>query len=80
MKEIKTFFVAALPEIRFGSGKINETPEVLSRFGNKALLVTGRRSFTSTPHWQRLLEGLSARGITWEHMRVEDAMETELNR
>jgi alcohol dehydrogenase len=35
-------------------------------------LVTGRRSFTSTPHWQRLLEGLQARGIAWEHMRVED--------
>jgi len=66
------FFVAALPEIRFGAGKVEEIPEVLSRFGNKALLITGRSSFTSTSHWPRLLDGLKERGIAWEHMRVED--------
>ena len=72
MEEFKPFFVASLPEIRFGAGSIDDIPEVLSRFGKKVLLVTGRSSFTSTPHWQRLLDGLEARGISWEHMRVED--------
>jgi alcohol dehydrogenase class IV len=72
MDAFKPFFVAALPEIRFGAGKIDETVEVLSRFGQKALLVTGRRSFSATPHWQRLLKDLKSRGIAWEQVRVED--------
>ena len=72
MEKIQSFFIANLPEIRFGSGKIEETAEVLSRFGQKALLVTGRRSFSATPHWQRLLKELKSRGIAWEQMRVED--------
>ena len=72
MDAFKPFFVAALPEIRFGAGKIDETAEVLSRFGQKALLVTGRRSFSASPHWQRLLKDLKSRDIAWEQVRVED--------
>ncbi len=72
MEPMNAFFVAALPEIRFGPGKIGETAEVLSRFGNRALLVTGRRSFAATPHWDRLLENLAARDVSWAQVQVED--------
>ncbi len=72
MDALNSFFVAALPEIRFGSGKISETADVLTRFGNKALLVTGRRSFMDTPHWPALLGGLKDKGVTWEHFQVTD--------
>ena len=72
LKTVKPFFVASLPEIRFGAGKVSEIPAVLARYGRKALLVTGRRSFVDTPHWERLLAELDARGVAWEHTRIED--------
>jgi alcohol dehydrogenase class IV len=72
METINGFFVANLPEIRFGSGRIVETAEVLTGFGHKALLVTGKRSFLQTPHWPALLDGLSAKGMSWEHFQVTD--------
>jgi alcohol dehydrogenase class IV len=72
MEAISPFFVAALPEIRFGSGTLRETPEVLARFGSRVLLVTGRRSFLDTPHWSDLQEGLVVRGLSWEQVQVAD--------
>ncbi len=71
LKTLNPFFVASLPEIRFGAGKVSELPHVLARYGRKALLVTGRRSFAETPHWARLLAELDARGVAWEHTRVD---------
>lgn len=64
------FSVARLPEIRFGAGRIKETAEVLAQFGRKALLVTGGRSFVSTPQWTALQAALDARGIGWEWVQV----------
>jgi alcohol dehydrogenase len=69
---IRPFFVARLPEIRFGPGKIGETAQVVAGFGSKALLVTGRRSFPDTEHWARLLDDLRNAGVAWEHVRVDD--------
>jgi len=72
LKALNPFFVASLPEIRFGAGKVSEIPQVLARYGRKALLLTGRRSFLDTPHWERLLADLDSRGVSWQHSRVED--------
>jgi len=67
---VDAFSVARLPEIRFGAGRIGETAEVLAQFGRKALLVTGGRSFVSTPHWPALQAALAERGVAWETMQV----------
>jgi len=75
---IDPFYVARLPEIRFGSGRIRETAQVLAGFGAKALLVTGRRSFVDTEHWPRLIDDLRAVGMAWEHVRVEDEPSPDL--
>ena len=75
---ITAFSVARLPEIRFGAGRISETAEVLAQFGRKALLVTGGRSFVSTPHWTALQESLAARGIAWETIQVTQEPSPEL--
>jgi alcohol dehydrogenase len=72
------FSVARLPEIRFGAGRIKETAEVLAQFGRKALLVTGGRSFISTPHWPALQAALDAHGIAWEAMQVTQEPSPEL--
>ncbi|HYD59426.1 MAG TPA: iron-containing alcohol dehydrogenase [Noviherbaspirillum sp.] len=72
------FSVARLPEIRFGAGRVKETAEVLAQFGRKALLVTGGRSFISTPHWAALHAALDAHGIVWETMQVTQEPSPEL--
>lgn len=72
------FTVARLPEIRFGAGRIRETAEVLAQFGRKALLVTGGRSFVSTPQWTALQAALEARGIVWESVQVTQEPSPEL--
>lgn len=72
MDVLESFLVARLPEIRFGSGRVTETADVLSRFGPRALLVTGRRAFTATRHWSGLLEKLQAANVSWEHVRVAE--------
>ncbi len=78
MNPIADFFVAALPEIRFGSGGIEQVPEVLARFGTKALLVTGRRSFLQTPHWPAMQTGLERQGVDWEQIQVADEPSPDL--
>ncbi|WP_420473203.1 iron-containing alcohol dehydrogenase [Noviherbaspirillum sp. ST9] len=75
---IAAFSVARLPEIRFGAGRIRETAEVLAQFGRKALIVTGGRSFVSTPQWAALQEALSAAGMEWETMQVTQEPSPEL--
>lgn len=75
---IDAFSVARLPEIRFGAGRIRETAEVLAQFGRKALVVTGGRSFISTPQWAALQESLSAKGLSWESMQVTQEPSPEL--
>ncbi|WP_334186859.1 iron-containing alcohol dehydrogenase [Noviherbaspirillum sp.] len=71
MTDIGTFSVARLPEIRFGDGRAADIPDTAARFGARALLVTGGRSFLSTPHWPALQEGLQKRGVSWERMQVD---------
>lgn len=75
---IRPFFVARLPEIRFGTGKIAETAGVVAGLGSKVLLVTGRSSFIGTGHWPRLLDDLKAAGVAAEHCTVEDEPSPDL--
>jgi len=67
----KAFQVARLPEIRFGSGVIDQLPDILSSYGTRILLVTGQRSLQQAPRWQRLLDALNDAGIGWELVRIE---------
>ena len=72
------FSVARLPEIRFGAGRIGEIPDVAAQFAKKVLLVTGGKSFISTPHWSALQSGLAQHGISWEWVQVTDEPSPEL--
>ena len=71
MNPFKAFQVARLPEIRFGSGVIDQLPDILSGYGRRVLLVTGQRSLQQAPRWQRLLDALNDAGIGWELVRIE---------
>lgn len=78
MDSISAFSVARLPDIRFGAGQSANIAEVAARFGNKVLLVTGGRSFVSTPRWAALLSALDERGIDWEWVQVDREPSPEL--
>lgn len=67
---IPAFSVARLPEIRFGAGRVKEVAEVVATFGHTALLVTGGRSFASTPQWTDLVAKMEACGVAWQTMQV----------
>lgn len=67
---IPAFSVARLPEILFGKGCVDKTPDVIARFGRKVLLVTGGHSFVSTQHWNALQSGLTKLGIAWEWTQI----------
>jgi alcohol dehydrogenase len=67
---IQPFSIARLPRIEFGRGSFARTVDLISRYGNRVLLVTGARSFENTPCWDRLLRDLEHRGIGWERCKV----------
>lgn len=78
MDSIPAFSVARLPEVYFGAGQSAKIAEAVAQFGNKVLLVTGGRSFISTPRWRKLLSSLDACGIAWEQVQVNQEPSPEL--
>jgi alcohol dehydrogenase class IV len=66
-----TFSIARLPRIEFGSGVFARVPDIVARYGKRVLLVTGSRSFPSTPQWNDLVTTFEARDITWYHVTVD---------
>ncbi|MBZ4195000.1 MAG: iron-containing alcohol dehydrogenase [Candidatus Contendobacter sp.] len=75
---ILAFSVARLPRIEFGAGVISKLPDLLVQYGKQVLLITGRRSFTNSPHWLALLAALAKAGIDWEQVRVGDEPSPQL--
>ncbi|MEO5372839.1 MAG: iron-containing alcohol dehydrogenase [Alphaproteobacteria bacterium] len=67
---IAPFGIARLPRIVFGAGTVASLPAEVTAFGRRVLLVTGARSFRSTPHWDQLRQGLAVRGVTWAELAV----------
>lgn len=72
------FSVARLPRIEFGRGAIAKVPGLVRQWGRRALLVTGARSFTATPHWEALQRDLAAQGVEWELCQVAGEPSPEL--
>lgn len=70
MQSFKPFYIARLPRILFGRGRLNEAPALIAGFGRKALLVTGKQSFFGTPRWQSFIDALAGHGVEWRHCTV----------
>lgn len=67
---INEFSFAITPELHFGVGKISLLPAAVRGFGKRALLVTGARSFLSSPIGKKLQEDLVENDITFEIYKV----------
>lgn len=75
---IAPFSLASLPRIEFGSGRLQRVPELAARYGSRALLVTGARSFTDSPHAAGLYSGLKQAGMGWKQFQVSHEPSPEL--
>jgi hypothetical protein len=72
------FQVARLPEIRFGDGTLEQLPGLLACFGRRVLLVTGRASLQSTPHWDSCSTAWRPRAWTGSQVVVDGEPSPEL--
>jgi alcohol dehydrogenase class IV len=68
---LDAFSIARLPRIEFGPGVFARVPDIISRYGSGVMLVTGSRSFPSTPQWDELLATLEQRDFCWYHVSVD---------
>lgn len=67
---IDDFSLSRLPRIEFGSGSLARLPEIVARFGQHVLLVTGADSLQRSPNWTALTTGLRQRSLTWRHLTI----------
>ena len=72
------FSLARLPRIEFGSGRIRDLPILAQQYGSRVLLVTGSRSFQSTPYWENLLTAFHDRHMDCLDLCVEGEPSPEL--
>lgn len=68
--QFSAFSISRLPRISYGSGCLNEVPALAAGYGRTVLLVTGKHSFRTSPHWQSFTQSLDAKGLRWVHFIV----------
>jgi len=67
---VANFKISSSPEIIFGSGQIKRLPELIERFGNNVLLITGKSSFVQSEYWDKLLLQFEAARIHWKQFSI----------
>ncbi|HEY3327718.1 MAG TPA: iron-containing alcohol dehydrogenase [Novimethylophilus sp.] len=68
--DFPAFELARLPRIVFGEGALNKVPALAARFGRRALLVTGARSFRESSFWASFADAMKAQGCDIEIFAV----------
>ena len=68
---MKGFTVGRIPELVFGTGKIQRLPGMLEKYGKHLLIVTGENSFLKTAQAEQLFEKLSVGGFRWSVYSVK---------
>lgn len=61
---ISAFSFTRIPKIEFGAGKISLLPDIVSVYGEKALIITGGSSLKRSGRLDGLLNDLSNKGVT----------------
>lgn len=67
---MRSFSVARLPRLEFGSGVLQKLPALVAQFGHRVLLVTGAGSMEKTAHWESLLVHFRTLHIEWYQCRI----------
>lgn len=70
MNPLPAFSTSAIPALIVGPGTRSQLPGLIAQLGQRALIITGRQAFVSTPAWSALTEALAAQNIQWHHETV----------
>jgi alcohol dehydrogenase class IV len=67
----KDFNFPGLPKIFFGPGALNVLPGLIRACGDRALVITGGRSFAATGRWTILGRALHRTGLSYQAIAVQ---------
>ena len=67
---IKSFNFSRIPKIIFGPGKLKQLFQIIPKFGNKVLIVTGSHSLRHSGIWVKIESMSKEYGITLSHLAV----------
>lgn len=68
--DFTAFSISRFPRILFGHGRIHEIPALAATYGLNCLLVTGEKSFCTSPRWDSFTKALAEKGLCWLHTTV----------
>lgn len=60
---VKSFQFARLPLIYFGNGRLKELPQLVKRYGNTILLITGKSSFLNSDRGSKFISSLQGNDL-----------------
>ncbi len=69
---VTDFNLSRIPKTYFGAGKIRLLPGLLSKAGKNILLISGGRSFVSSPQFKILKGEIEKLGLEYKHYRLSD--------
>ncbi len=65
-----TFQFSGIPKILFGNGGISRLPSLISHYGHKVIMVTGKSSFEAGSHSKVLLRALESQKIGYRIVNI----------
>lgn len=68
---IKAFQFSGIPKIIFGCGSLKKLPEIISGYGKRIILLTGRSSFMQHPYAAEFLSALSHKSVVHFHVIID---------
>ena len=77
MEPLNAFSITGLPKIYFGSGTFSGLPEIISGYGRRALIFTGRESLKNSGRWETFTAGLDAARVEYKTVSVKSEPSTE---
>jgi alcohol dehydrogenase len=67
---IPNFEIARLPRVAFGANQLKLVPQLAKSYGQRALLVTGAKSFIESSHYENWGTAMRQSGMAWETFTV----------
>jgi alcohol dehydrogenase class IV len=75
---IQSFNFSRIPKIIFGPGKLKELFQIISKFGNKVLIVTGSHSLQNSGIWVKIESMSEEHGLILSHLAVSGEPSPEI--
>ncbi|MBN1293064.1 MAG: iron-containing alcohol dehydrogenase [Candidatus Latescibacteria bacterium] len=75
---IRKFSFSSTPNIYFGAGSYAKITEIIEKKALSVLIITGVRSFRSSDKWDKLLDSISLRSVTYYELTVSGEPSPEL--